>query len=229
VTEPRPVAPVAGRLAGRRGTAPRPPGVGSGMTIRSSCAFAALLAAGALAACSQPADAPANQAETAEAPAAETNTALVDAPAPATPAPSASASSSPVPAEGETVGGDGSEIRLLPLTEADLTATPLQGELACSFATGRDPLLLAKGDVKSKERSQGLVKIGDYAERVGAPGGYDAMLRGGSFGGRGTTVKIAVTGPATGGGESPGRPATLTFLRGDGASRTIRGTWTCGP
>ena len=198
------------------------------LSAPSAVATAALLAA-----CSQPADVPAERGEPSATPNLMVEAPL-ETPTPApvaspTPMPSPSASPSPLAAEGETVGGDGSEIRLSPLRAADLAGAELQGELACSFANSRDPLLLAKGEVKSKERSQGLVKIGDYVERVGAPGGYDGMLRGASFGGRGTTVRIAVTGPATGGGESPGRPATLTFLRGDGASRTIRGTWTCGP
>lgn len=129
-----------------------------------------------------------------------------------------------------TTGGDGSDIVLSPLTGADIEGAPLAGELACSFAVGGDaPLLLAKGNVDSQEASRGVVKVGDYVEPVGAPGGFDAMLDGGTFAGQGKTVIVAITGPATGGGESPAKPATLTYQRADGAERTWNGAWTCGP
>jgi hypothetical protein len=43
-------------------------------------------------------------------------------------------------------------------------------------------------------------------------------------------IAVQVTGPATGGGESPPSPATLTYTRaGGGLSRVYAGTWTCGP
>jgi hypothetical protein len=71
--------------------------------------------------------------------------------------------------------------------------------------------------------------VGDYVERVAAPGGFDGMLKGAVFTGAGKTIRIMLTGPAIGGGESPPRPATLTYDRADGASRTIAGRWTCGP
>ncbi len=164
--------------------------------------------------------------------------AIAEAPAAPTPLPSpeplptatASPSPSASPTTGATQGGDGSEIRLSPLTAADIDGAALDGELACSFA-GMDKatLLLAKGDVASKERAFGLVKVGDYLERVSAPGGFDAMLKGGTFAGKGLTLRIALTGRATGGGESPPRPATATVDRADGAKRVIPGTWTCGP
>jgi hypothetical protein len=73
------------------------------------------------------------------------------------------------------------------------------------------------------------VKVGDYVERVGAPGGFDGMLRGASFTGQGKTVVIEVTGDPIGSGESPPNPATLTYQRADGASRVFNGLWTCGP
>jgi hypothetical protein len=144
--------------------------------------------------------------------------------APATPPPAA-----PEP-DGQTVGGDGSAIDLQSLTSQDLAAETLSGELACNFASGDDRLLLvARGNVASDDPAFGVVKVSGYVERVAAPGGYDAMLDGGSFAGRGKTVVVEVTGPAQGGGESPPRPAALTYQRADGASRVFQGLWTCGP
>jgi hypothetical protein len=188
-------------------------------------AWAALLAACVLTACSDP-----GASDPAPAPGpAEVRTPAVSPPTPAPVAaePSASPES---PTESPTVGGDGSAIQLSPLASADLQAEPLQGELACSFAIGdAAPLLFAQGNVASKEAAQGVVKVGDYVERVAAPGGFDGMLKGAVFTGAGKTIRITLTGPAMGGGESPPRPATLTYDRADGASRTIAGRWTCGP
>lgn len=128
-----------------------------------------------------------------------------------------------------TVGGDGSQIRLLPLASSDLDANPLPGELACAFIDGGQTLLLAHGDVASDEPARGLVRVGDYVETVATPGGFDAMLRGARFEGRGTVIVIAPTGPAVGRGESPPAPATLTFHRADGARLDVSGQWQCGP
>lgn len=162
---------------------------------------------------------------------------------PATPAPGGTAevvvpegTTAPTPsdlmsdadAESATVGGDGSEIRLDPLGEADLAG--LAGELACSFAVDdQSPLLLARGNVGSDQGAQGVVKVAGYVERVTAPGGFDGMLDNPTFRGQGKTVRIETTGEAIGGGESPPRPATLTYLRADGASRNFEGQWRCGP
>jgi len=128
--------------------------------------------------------------------------------------------------EGATVGGDGS-----PLTAADIEGASLAGELACAFSTtpGGAPLLLARGDVASDAPARGVVKVGDYVEPVAAPGGFDGMLRGAKFSGAGKVVLVEPTGPATTGGESPPRPATLTYHRADGARRTFAGQWQCGP
>jgi len=151
-----------------------------------------------------------------------------EAPAPTT-VPSSEPASTPEPA-GATVGGDGSAIDLQPLTPTDLAAETLSGELACNFSSPDDAvLLLARGNVASDEPAFGAVKVSGYVERVAAPGGFDGMLGGTSFAGRGKTVVIEVTGPAEGGGESPPRPATLTDQRADGASRVFQGLWTCGP
>ncbi|MDR6623922.1 hypothetical protein [Caulobacter segnis] len=183
------------------------------MTGHSRAALVAL-AALTLAACS-----PRPTAEKAE-----------PAPAPATSAPAPTVPASAPAAPSPTVGGDGSPIQLSGLGAADMDANSLEGELGCSFSAGNaPPLLIAKGDVGSRDPAFGLVKVGDYVERVAAPGGFDGMLKGATFSGAGKTVTIAVTGPASGGGESPPRPATLTYDRADGARRVIDGEWTCGP
>ncbi|MBU4612532.1 hypothetical protein IMZ29_18870 [Achromobacter sp. GG226] len=153
------------------------------------------------------------------------------APAPAQPTPTAPAAAPPVtPSAGATVGGDGSDIQLDPLSEADVRDAALPGELACSFATDKTaPLLLASGNVGGDDPAQGIVKVSGYVERIGAPGGFNAITDGATFNGKGKTIEIALTGEATGGGESPPRPATLTYQRADGASRAIEGMWQCGP
>lgn len=146
------------------------------------------------------------------------------APAVANDAEAASAS------DGGTIGGDGSQIVLNPLTSVDIKSHRLAGELACSFATSdAAPLILARGDVASKEAARGLVKVMDSVEDIAAPGGYDGITGGATFSGAGKTIHIVLTGPAEGDGESPPRPATLTYLRADGASRAYVGSWTCGP
>ena len=185
--------------------------------------FATLgLAALVLTACSQQ--------KTEDQPAATPTPAVGDetrAPAvtPAVPAPVAAA-----PDEGATVGGDGSQIQLSDLTLADQQAHPLKGELSCHFRDKAGALLLvASGFSGVKEPGFGLVKVLDSVEQVVAPGGYDAMVKGTALSGQGKTVTIAITGPATGGGESPPYPATLTYDRADGAKRVFVGTWTCGP
>jgi hypothetical protein len=165
--------------------------------------------------------------------AADERTAAPVEPAAVAPAP-APAERAAVPAAasdaGATVGGDGSEIRLSSLSAAEIAGGKLAGELGCSFSTdAASPLLVAMGDVASKDRAYGLVKVGDYVEPMSAPGGFDGMLKGATFAGKGKTVRIEVTGSAAGGGESPARPATLTYDRADGAKRTFAGRWECGP
>ena len=131
-----------------------------------------------------------------------------------------------------TQGGDGSAIVLETLSDPDVEAAALAGELACSFSTGeasRAPLLFARGDVASRAPALGLVNVGGSVEPVAAPGGFDAMLRGTRFSGAGKTVDITLTGAAQGGGESPARPASLRYQRADGAERTWAGWWQCGP
>ena len=184
-----------------------------------SVAWAALLTVCVLTACSERAPEPAPAPAPTE----------VRTPASLTVAPPTSAELG-TPPDSSTVGGDGSAIQLSALSETDLKAEPLQGELGCNFsAEPGSTLLVAQGDVGAKAAAQGVVKVGDYVERVVAPGGFNGMLKGAVFTGAGKTIRIALTGPATEGGESPPRPATLTYERADGASRTIAGRWTCGP
>lgn len=131
---------------------------------------------------------------------------------------------------GQTRGGDGSDITLNALTEEDMGEADLAGELGCSFTTqDGEVLLIAMGNVASSDAAQGVVKVAGYVERVSAPGGFDGMTGSPTFIGKGKTVHIEVTGEPTEGGESPPRPATLTYDRADGAQRDWQGEWRCGP
>lgn len=188
----------------------------------SAPAVLALIAGALLAACA-PAPEPAQDASRDPAPDA------TSAPAASEPVDAAQAPAAPAPG-GDTIGGDGSQIRLDALTEQDLTEADLSGELACSFsADDAAPILLARGMVASDDPAQGIVKVAGYVEAIRAPGGFDGILENPTFTGQGKTIVIALTGPATGGGESPPRPATLTYQRADGASRSFDGRWQCGP
>ncbi len=131
----------------------------------------------------------------------------------------------------ETNGADGALPELSSIGESDFAGVALAGELGCSFAESSTeaPLLIAMGNVASSQAADGIVKIDDSIVRVSAPGGFDQMLAGGLFEGAAGTFSVRLTGPAQGDGESPPRPATLTYQRGDGVSRTYVGNWTCGP
>jgi len=145
----------------------------------------------------------------------------------ATPAPMPDAAP---PAEAPASAGEGSTIQLSALSAADMDAQPLAGELACGFSTDTaTPLLIAKGNVASGDPAQGLVKVSGSVERISAPGGFDGMPRGAVFTGQDKTIRITLTGPAAGGGESPPSPATLTYERPDGGRLTLAGRWECGP
>ncbi|MHC9084281.1 hypothetical protein ACYX7E_04480 [Luteimonas sp. RIT-PG2_3] len=189
-------------------------------------AIAMALISGALLAACSPAPAPSQEA--AQQATADTPAPMQGAVTPAeAPAPGAT---TVTPAAGETVGGDGSQIQLDALTGSDVSDAKLSGELACSFSTGDgSPLLHATGVVSSSEAAQGVVKVSGYVEPIRAPGGFNGISNGATFTGQGKTILIALTGPAVGGGESPPRPATLTYQRADGASRVFDGRWQCGP
>lgn len=171
--------------------------------------------------------APPASSPAASAPVADSPDPLVAAPATA-PADRRPASAPVTPSD--TIGGDGSQIQLEALTADDVSGADLAGELACGFTSGDGaPLLQAMGIVASREATQGVVKVSGYVERVNAPGGFDGMTKDPVFTGKGKTLRIVQTGAAIGGGESPARPATLTYQRADGASRTFAGVWQCGP
>jgi hypothetical protein len=149
---------------------------------------------------------------------------------PSAEAPNDSGEQESATASGQTRGGDGSEITLNALTEADMREASLSGELGCQFTTDDgEVLLIAMGKVASSDAAQGVVKVAGYVERVSAPGGFDGITASPTFSGKGKTVHIEVTGEPTEGGESPPRPATLTYDRADGARRDWRGEWRCGP
>ena len=134
------------------------------------------------------------------------------------------------PPSEQTQGGDGSQISLNALTEEDMREASLPGELGCHFSTNdREVLLIAMGNVGSSDAAQGVVKVAGYVERVSAPGGFNGITASPTFTGKGKTVHIEVTGEPTEGGESPPRPATLTYERADGAQRDWQGEWRCGP
>lgn len=135
------------------------------------------------------------------------------------------------PVDIPTRGGDGSPIELTALTAADVGGAKLAGELGCSFAAdaAAQPLLIAKGNVASTDPARGIVKVGTTIETISANGGFDAIAKGTNFFGKGLQLRVALTGPATGDGESPPRPATLTADRADGAQRVFAGLWQCGP
>lgn len=151
--------------------------------------------------------------------------------APAEVAPADLPREQPPESTGLTIGGDGSEIHLSALEADAIEQAALHGELACGFSQRDQLLLLARGDVASQRRAEALVTIGSYPERLVAlaDGGFDTLTRGGRFGGKGTVIAIAVTGDAVEAGESPARPATLTFDRADGARLRLAGLWRCGP
>jgi len=139
------------------------------------------------------------------------------------------------PIDSGTIGGDGSDLRIDPLTNADVVGANLRGELGCSFTKTGDnaPLLLAKGDVASSDRALAAVRFAGIAERMVSTedGGFDAIVDGGRFATRGLTIDIrrgkAPMPGAT--GESPPYPAAMRAMRADGAERDFKGTWTCGP
>ncbi len=125
---------------------------------------------------------------------------------------------------------DGASIALDALDAQDIARANLAGELACAFLRADGTAVLhATGFVASDAPARGLVKLSGVVEPVEAPGGFDGLVAAPVFRGRGMTIDIAPTGPATAGGESPPRPATLVFLAADGSRREIRGSWQCGP
>ena len=177
---------------------------------------ASLLAISLIAGCSDPSSDAEEKASSSTPPSAE--------------APTDSDKQEDAASSGQTRGGDGSEITLNALTEEDMREADLPGELGCSFTTeDGEVLLIAMGNVASSDAAKGVVKVAGYVERVSAPGGFDGMTASPTFSGKGKTVHIEVTGEPAEGGESPPRPAMLTYDRADGAQRDWQGEWRCGP
>lgn len=120
--------------------------------------------------------------------------------------------------------------RLGALTAADIAAADLSGELACGFTDeGGATVFHATGNVGSSRVAEAIIKLGGTVTHVTAPGGFDRMQRGTTFASPVTKVRIGDVGGAQGEGESPPRPATLTWTAGDGTQGSIVGRWTCGP
>lgn len=130
-----------------------------------------------------------------------------------------------------TTGGSTAPAGLSALSAADISGAALAGELRCGFADADGALyLLAGGTVASANPADGIVKASDAVIHVSAPGGFDAIINGGVFSASLGIAAVSVTGPANGGGESPPRPATLTYTPATGgSSQVIAGEWTCGP
>ena len=183
-------------------------------SVRRMAVIAVALSSIWLAACSR-----------APEPAADATPDSPDTTGPAVPEPAAGRAE-PAPA-GATAD---SPIALQALAPDDVAAANLGGELACAFidSTGAS-LLHGTGFVASDEPALGIAKIAGVVETLRAAGGYDGMLSGPAWSAPGMTLRVTVTGAAQGEGESPPRPATLTVLRADGATRSIVGQWQCGP
>jgi hypothetical protein len=156
----------------------------------------------------------------------------------AAPAPSAAAAtptSEPTPeaspVANETIGGDGSQIRLLPLEAGD--AEEIEGELACSFSAdgARAAILIGRADVGKDARAFAAVRNAGVLETLAgtATGGFGAMEKGASFAGKGLTVRITRQARLQTGDESSAHRAVLLAQRADGAERRFQGIWTCGP
>jgi hypothetical protein len=159
-----------------------------------------------------------------------TGTATAPTPPEATPA---QPSSDKTEVEGEkTKGGDGSSIELLALTSEMLQKNALEGELACSFSsTKNDLLLVAKSYVSDKTPVYGLINHNGYPERVfqTKADGFNDLLDGIELSGKGLTLEVVRGKKHPTGHEGSEHEAKLVVQRGDGAERTFAGTFSCGP
>jgi len=130
-----------------------------------------------------------------------------------------------------TTGGDGSQIQLATLQPDD--AEGLEGELGCAFAESRGgpALLVGRADVGKAARAFAVVRNGGVRETLSgtAAGGFGAMEKGLSFGGKGLMVRVTPHARLATGDESVAQRASLLVQRGDGAERRFEGLWTCGP
>lgn len=138
----------------------------------------------------------------------------------------------PVEEEAATTrGGDGSAITLNTLKAEHVTS--LTGEQGCSFVDTNDgqTLLVAKGDVVPDERAFAVINHSGEIENLSTKdsGGYDGMVEGATFVGRGLTLRVTTDQERPGPTERVRHSASMLVQRADGASRTYRGNWTCGP
>ena len=134
--------------------------------------------------------------------------------------------------QGETTGGDGSQVTLLALTAEQLQDVEVPGELACGFDDANlDTLLVARADVLPDAPVRGVVNHNGYVEMLGngRAGGFNDLLDGITLSGKGLTVHLDRQDPQPTGDESTRHAATLTVQRADGAERIYRGTLSCGP
>lgn len=131
----------------------------------------------------------------------------------------------------ENLAGSGVALHgLSPLTAQDIAQAKLPGELACGFADHTEnTLVYASGNVQSDEDAIGLIKVAASVERLAAPGGFDALVRGPTLAGSGVRVEIAIKDGPSVSGESQPRPAFMTVVRDGKPDVRIDGTWTCGP
>ncbi|WP_109808695.1 hypothetical protein [Sphingosinithalassobacter portus] len=134
-------------------------------------------------------------------------------------------------AELATRGGDGRPVALAPIAPADGSAVP--GELACGFtASGDDAaILLGKGFVASSAQPMAVVRAEDGLHRLTLSNGqgFASLRRGGDFVGPGFTITLSPGESVADASESPAQHAELLVQREDGAKRTYRGMWRCGP
>jgi hypothetical protein len=129
---------------------------------------------------------------------------------------------------------------LTSLQQPQIAASPLAGELGCTFTVpdrvdGPPALLLvAKGNVADRDgRAEALAAIAGTAVALVASetGGFDGMPRGAMFEGGGYTLQVTPT-PGRAplrGQESPPVVADLELRAPDGTIEIHRGDWTCGP
>jgi len=120
------------------------------------------------------------------------------------------------------------------LLPEDVEGAQLSGELACSFSEAGEtnPVLIARADVVDGAHAEGLVKLGPSAVRLRSEqaGGFNALVQGATFTGGDLRAQVTVTSDeASGGGESPPRPATLELGASGLEPQRIEGQWTCGP
>lgn len=116
------------------------------------------------------------------------------------------------------------------LSPGDVSEANGAGELACVFENEQgNSLLYAAGDVASQKRATGIVKVGNVLKTLSAPGGFDGILDSVVFAGEDETLRVLSSSMTRPNGESPARPATLTYEPANGESRTYSGLWTCGP